>query len=68
MQLQATLRNEIENANARPASNDEAAEIAGSAIRMARLLNRVAYTLEREASWQTSSNLNYTHSFVPRVA
>ncbi|HEY6411903.1 MAG TPA: sigma-70 family RNA polymerase sigma factor, partial [Ktedonobacteraceae bacterium] len=68
MQLQATLRNEIENANARPASNDEAAEIAGSAIRMARLLNRVAYTLEREASWQTSSNLNYTHSFLPRVA
>ena len=67
-QLQATLRDEIENANARPASNDEAAEIAGIAIRMARLFKRVAYTLEREASWQTSNNLNCTHSFLPRVA
>ncbi len=68
MQLQATLRDEIENANARPGSNDEAAEIAGIAIRIARLFKKVAYTLEREASWQTSSNLNCTHSFLPRVA
>ncbi len=68
MQLQATLRDEIENANARSGSNDEAAEIAGIAIRIARLFKKVAYTLEREASWQTSSNLNCTHSFLPRVA
>lgn len=68
MQLQATLRDEIGHANACPASNDEAAEIAGIATRLARLFNRVAYTLEWEASWQTSNNVNCTHSFLPRVA
>jgi DNA-binding NarL/FixJ family response regulator len=68
MQLQATLRNEIEHANARPASNDEAAERAGRAIRMARWLKRVAYTLEREASRPSNSNLNCTLSFLPHVA
>jgi RNA polymerase sigma factor (sigma-70 family) len=68
VQLQAILRDEIENANACPASNDEAAEIAGIAIRTAKLFKRVAYTLERKASWQTSSNFNCTHSFLPCVA
>jgi RNA polymerase sigma factor (sigma-70 family) len=68
MQLQVTLRDEIEHASARPASNDEAAEIAGSAIRMARLLKRVAYTFKREASRPTSSNVNCSHAFLPCVA
>lgn len=68
MQLQATLRDEIEHTNARPARNDEAAERAGSAIRKARWLKRVACTLEREASRPSSSNVNCTHSFLPRVA
>jgi Sigma-70, region 4 len=68
MRLQATLGDEIEHTNARPASNNEAAEIEGSAIRMARVLKRVAYTLEKEAPWQTCSNLNCTHSYLPRVA
>jgi RNA polymerase sigma factor (sigma-70 family) len=68
MQLQAALREEIEHANVRPASNDEAAEITGIAIRTARWLRRIAYILEREASWQTSSNVNCTHSFLPCVA
>jgi DNA-binding NarL/FixJ family response regulator len=68
MQLQATLRDEIEYANACPACNDEAAERAGRAIRMARLLKRVAYTLEREASRPSSNNVNCPHAFLPRVA
>jgi RNA polymerase sigma factor (sigma-70 family) len=60
MQLQATLRDEIEHANARPASKEEEAERAGIAIRVARLF-------KREASWQTSGNLNCTHAHLPRV-
>ncbi len=65
MHLQATLRDEIEHANARSTSKDEAAERAGSVIHMARWLKRVAYPLEREAS---SSNVNCTHACLPRVA
>ncbi len=68
MQLQATLRDEIEHANARPASKDEAAARAGRAFRMARLVKRVAYTLEREASRPSRSNVNGADSFMPRVA
>jgi RNA polymerase sigma-70 factor, ECF subfamily len=68
MQLQATLRDEIEQANARPASNDEAAEIEGTAICMARLFKRIAYILESEASWQTSGNVNCAHTLLLRVA
>jgi RNA polymerase sigma factor (sigma-70 family) len=66
MQLQATLRDE--NANARPASNNEAAEIEEIAVRVTRLFNRVAHTLERVASWQTSNNLHCKHSFLPGMA
>jgi RNA polymerase sigma-70 factor, ECF subfamily len=68
MQLQATLRDEIENANARPASNNEAAEIEEIAVRVTRLFKRVAHTLERVASWQTSNNLHCKHSFLPGMA
>lgn len=68
MQLQATIRDEIENANARPASNNEAAEIEEIAVRVTRLFKRVAHTLERVASWQTSNNLHYKHSFLPGMA
>jgi RNA polymerase sigma factor (sigma-70 family) len=68
MHLQATLGDEIEQANARPASNDEAAERAGCAIRMARWLKRIASTLEREASRPSSSDVNSTHACLPRVA
>lgn len=68
MQLQATLRDEIENVNARPSSNNEAAEIEEIAVRVTRLFKRVAHTLEWEASWQTSGNLNCTHSHLPIVA
>jgi RNA polymerase sigma-70 factor, ECF subfamily len=68
MQLQATLRDEIENANARPASNNEAAEIEEIAVRVTRLFKRVAHTLERVASWQTSNNLHCKPSFLPGMA
>ena len=68
MQLQATIRDEIENANARPASNNEAAEIEEIAVRVTRLFKRVAHTLERVASWQTSNNLHCKHSFLPGMA
>lgn len=68
MQLQATLREEIEHANARPASNNEAAEIEEIAVRVTRLFKRVAHTLERVASWQTSNNLHCKHSFLPGMA
>jgi RNA polymerase sigma factor (sigma-70 family) len=68
MQLQATLRDEIEHANARPASNNEAAEIEEIAVRVTRLFKRVTHTLERVASWQTSNNLHCKHSFLPGMA
>ena len=68
MQLQATLRDEIEHANARPANHEEATERAGSAIRMARVLKRVAYTLEREALRPPSSNENCIHVCLSLVA
>ena len=68
MQLQATIRDEIENANARLASNNEAAEIEEIAVRVTRLFKRVAHTLERVASWQTSNNLHCKHSFLPGMA
>lgn len=68
MQLQATLRDEIEHANARPASNNEAAERAKIAIRMVRWFQRVAYPLEGEASRPSSSNVNGTYACLPRVA
>lgn len=68
MQLQATLRDEIEQANERPASNDEAAEEAGRAIGMARWLKRLAYTFAGEASRQRRSHGNCMPSFLPRVA
>jgi RNA polymerase sigma factor (sigma-70 family) len=68
MQLQVTLREEIEYANARPASNDEAAERAGRAISMGRWLKRVASTLEWETSRLSSSNVYYIHACLPCVA
>jgi RNA polymerase sigma factor (sigma-70 family) len=68
MQLEATLRDEIEHANACRARKEEAAERAGRAMGMARLLKRVTYTFEREALRPSSSNLNCTHPFLPRVA
>jgi RNA polymerase sigma-70 factor, ECF subfamily len=68
MQLQATLRDEIEHANARLVSNDEAEEIAGRVILMARWLKRVAFTLEREASRPSCSTVHCTHACLPRVA
>jgi len=67
-QLQATLRDEIEQANERPASNDEAAEEAGRAIGMARWLKRLAYTDAWEASRHRRSHGNCMPSFLPRVA
>jgi RNA polymerase sigma factor (sigma-70 family) len=68
MQLQATLSDEIVHANSRTTSDEEAEEIAGSVIRMARWLKRVADSLEREASRPSSSNINGTYAFLPRVA
>ena len=68
MQLQATLRDEIEHTSERPASNDEAAERQDRVIRKARWLKWVAYTLEKEASKPSSSNVNGTHAFLPGVA
>ena len=68
MQLQATLRDEIEQANERPASNAEAAEEAGRAIGMARWSNRLAYAFAGEASRQRRSHGNCMPSFLPRVA
>jgi RNA polymerase sigma factor (sigma-70 family) len=68
MQLQATLRDEIEQTNAHPSSNDEAVERAGRAIRMVRVLKWVVYQFEREASRPSSSNVNCTRSFLLRVA
>jgi RNA polymerase sigma factor (sigma-70 family) len=68
MHLQATLRDEIEQAKERPASNEEAAEGADRAIRIARWLQKVAYTLAKEAWWQTRSNGNGIHSYLPHVA
>ena len=68
MHLQATLRDEIEQANERPASNDEAAEEAGRAIGMARWLKRLAYPFAGEASRQGRSHGNCMPSFLPRVA
>jgi len=66
--LQATLHEEIEQANARPASTDKAAEEAGCAISIARWLKRVASTLSREASRPSSNHLNGTHACWQRVA
>jgi RNA polymerase sigma factor (sigma-70 family) len=68
MQLQATLRDEIEQANEPPASNVEAAEEAVRAIGMARWLKRVAYPLAGEASRQRRSHANSMLSFLPHVA
>jgi RNA polymerase sigma factor (sigma-70 family) len=68
MHLQATLREEIEYAPAHPASNDEGAEKAGRAIRMARWLRKIASTLEWKASRPSSSNVNCTPACLPRVA
>jgi RNA polymerase sigma-70 factor, ECF subfamily len=68
MQLQATRRDEIEQANEHPASTEKAAEEAGRAIGMARWLRRVASIGVREAWRQTPSNGTCPLSFLPHVA
>lgn len=68
MQLQATLRDEIEQANELQASNDEAAEEAGRATGLARWLKRLAYPFAGEASRQRRSDGNCIPTFLPRVA
>ena len=68
MQLQATLRDEIEQANERPAIKDEAAEEAGRAIGMARWLKRLAYAFAGETSRQRRSHGYCMPSFLPSVA
>jgi RNA polymerase sigma factor (sigma-70 family) len=68
MQLQTTRRDEIEQANERPASNDEAAEEAGRAISMARWLKRLAYPFAGGASRQRRSHGNCMPTFLPCVA
>ena len=68
MQLQATLRDEIEQANERPAIKDEAAEEAGRATGMARWLKRLAYPFAGEASRPKRNHRNCMPSFLPSVA
>jgi RNA polymerase sigma factor (sigma-70 family) len=67
-QLQATLREEIEQANASSVSNDEVAERVGSAICMERVLRRIACPLDRKHSRSSRSNLMCTRALLPRVA
>jgi RNA polymerase sigma factor (sigma-70 family) len=68
MQLEATLRDEVELANECTTSYDEAAEEAGRAIGMARWLKRLAYPFAGEASRQRRSHGNCMPSYLPRVA
>lgn len=68
MQLESTLRDEIELEKVCPPSIEEAAEKARRAIRIARWLKKVASILVREASSTLNINVNSAQICLPRLA